>query len=88
MTSITNFGKFGEVYEDIMDLWNQFSMNINDDNQDIYRQILFGRNISRPVSLFELILSTPDMSDLIKKIWDKFDLKKEAYMLKEVCDNI
>lgn len=57
---------------------------MNEKNRDVYREIIFGRNISRPESLFELVLSTPDMSNLICEIWQKFDLTEESEILIEV----
>lgn len=53
------------------------------------RIAIFGRNFTRPESLFEIILSVPGIAsehhdNLIEIIWDKFDLVKTPEILQVV----
>lgn len=53
------------------------------------RIAIFGRNSTRPESLFEIILSVPGIAaehhdNLIEIIWDKFDLVKSPEILQVV----
>lgn len=52
------------------------------------RIAIFGRNSTRPESLFEIILTIPEMAtehdNFIEIIWDKFDLMKTPEVLQVV----
>lgn len=55
---------------------------------EIDHREIFGRNLERPESLFELIISIPEMANsnenLIKFVWEKFEITKTPEILQIV----